>query len=62
MRIQEMTQNASSRKTQRNSKEIKESWRKIENPRNDKACDFQQNAKELEGDREKQEKECESEK
>ena len=57
MRIQEMTQKASSRKTPRNLKETKENWRKIENPRNDKECDFQQNAKEIEGDKEKQEKE-----
>ena len=57
MRIQEMTQKASSRKTPRNLKETKENWRKIEYPRNDKECDFQQNAKEIEGDKGKQEKE-----
>ena len=56
MRIPEMTQNANSRKTPRNLKETKENWRKIENPRNDKECDSQQNAKELEGDKGKLEK------
>ena len=44
MRIQEMTQKASSRKTPRNLKETKENWRKIENPRNDKKRNFQENA------------------
>ena len=57
MRIQEMTQKASSRKTPRNLKETKENWRKIDYPRNDKECDLQQNAKEIEGDKVKQEKE-----
>ena len=41
----------------KNLTETNENWRNIENLKNDKECDFQQNAKELEGGREKQEKE-----
>ena len=49
--IREMIQNATSRKTPRNMKEIEQNRRAIEHPRNDKERNFQDNAKELEGDR-----------
>ena len=38
-------------------KQIKKNRRANENPRKDKELNFQQNAKEIEGDREKQERE-----
>ena len=57
MRIREVTKNATSWITPRNLKEIKKNRIKIENSRNDKELNFQTNAKELEGDKEKQEKE-----
>ena len=46
-----MIQNATSRKTPRNIKEIEQNRRAIEHPRNDKERNFQDNAKELEGDK-----------
>ena len=45
------------RKTPRNKMEIKKNRRANENPRIDKKLNFQQKAKEIEGDKEKQEKE-----
>ena len=53
--IREMIKNATSRKTPRNMKEIEQNRRAIEHPRNDKERNFQENAKEHEGDRAKQE-------
>ena len=41
----------------KNLTDTNENWRNIENLKKNKECDFQQNAKELEGGREKQEKE-----
>ena len=49
--IREIINNATSRKTPRNMKEIEQNRRAIEHPRNDKERNFQDNAKELEGDK-----------
>ena len=49
MRIQEMTQKASFRKTPRKLKEIKKNRRKNENPLNNKELNFQKKPKEQKG-------------